>query len=138
MVIKNCEKYLSLFLWFIAIHSILVGIGLIFMPSSILAYFGLPDYSSNFFQAQGGTFHIAVSVAYCMAAANPNKSANLIWFIVYLKLIAFIFLMIYFLFVLQNWLILISGIGDGAMAGVLFFIFKLCKIDKSDENKSTE
>jgi len=128
MVIKDYGKYLSVLLWLVAIHSIIVGICLLIIPSSFLNYFNLQEYKENFFQAQGGAFHLGVSIAYCMAAVNPNRSAQLIKFIIYLKLLAFVFLTTYFFFVLQSWLILVSGIGDGLMGILILVLFKISKI----------
>ncbi len=127
MINKNYEKFLSIFLWLTAIHSILVGIGLIVIPPSFLHHFGLIDYRESFFQAQGGVFHLGVSIAYFMAASKPLQSKQLIKFIIYLKMSAFIFLMIYFTFVLQSWLILLSGIGDGLMGITILILLKLSK-----------
>ena len=127
MVLRNYEKYLSVFLWLVAIHSISVGIGLLLIPPSFLNYFGFQNYQESFFQAQGGVFHFAVSIAYCMAAIAPNRSAQLINFIIYLKLLAFVFLIIYFIFVLQSWLILVSGVADGTMGIMVIFLFRLSK-----------
>lgn len=68
---------------------------------------------------------MGVSIAYCMAASNPMQSKQLIKFIIYLKMFAFIFLMIYFIFVLQSWLILLSGIGDGFMGVTILILLRL-------------
>ncbi len=128
MVERNYEKYLSVFLWLVAIHSILVGIGLLLVPPSFLNYFGLQNYKESFFQAQGGAFHLVVSIAYCMAAIAPHRSSQLINFIISLKLLAFAFLIIYFIFVLQSWLILVSGVADGMMGIMVLFLFRLSGI----------
>ena len=66
------ERLLSLFLWIVMLHTLAVGIGLIFMPSSWLPFFGLAPYTKNFFQAQGGIFHIVMCIAYSLAAID-NK-----------------------------------------------------------------
>lgn len=136
MTIKNYEKYLSIFLWLVAIHSISVGIGLLIIPPSFLGYFGLIDYKESFFQAQGGVFHLAVSIAYCMAAAAPRRSIQLITFIISLKLFAFVFLAIYFLFVLHSWLILLSAAADGLMGVIILMLFKLSKINEGSNEQS--
>jgi hypothetical protein len=119
------QKYLSIFLWLIGIHSFTVGIGLIFIPPSFLSNFGLVNYTESFFQAQGGVFHIVMSVAYVMAGLNLEKSVRLIQFIIAVKIIAFIFLIIYFLFVLSAWLILVSAIGDGLMGLIVLILYRL-------------
>jgi hypothetical protein len=125
MTQSDYKKYLSYFLFLIGIHSIAVGIGLIFMPPSFLNFFGLVDYKESFFQAQGGIFHIVMSVAYVMAGLNLEKSVRLIQFIIAVKFIAFVFLIIYFSLVLSAWLILVSAIGDGIMGLIVLILFRL-------------
>ena len=124
MTHSNYKKYLSYFLFLIGIHSFAVGVGLLFIPPSILDFFGLIDYKESFFQAQGGVFHIAMSVAYAMAGLNIKKSIRLIQFIIAVKFLAFVFLIMYFLFVLSAWLILLSGIGDGLMGLIVFILYQ--------------
>lgn len=125
MLPSNYNKYLSGFLVLIGIHSLAVGIGLLIIPLSLLNDFGFDNYTESFFQAQGGVFHIAMSIAYFMAGLNSKKSNRLITFIIIVKLIAFIFLISYFLFVSDILLILFSAIGDGLMGLILLLLFRL-------------
>lgn len=120
----NYRKYLSHFLYLIGIHSIAVGIGLIFLSPSFLEIFGFTDYKESFFQAQGGVFHIAMSIAYIMAAKDVVNSMKLIQFIIIVKFLAFIFLMTYYFFVMSAWLILLSGIGDGLMGLIVLLLYQ--------------
>jgi hypothetical protein len=124
MVKSDYKKYLSYFLFLIGIHSFMVGIGLLFMPPSALDFFGFVDYKESFFQAQGGVFHIAMSVAYIMAWMKVEKSIRLIQFVIVVKLLAFVFLFSYYLFVLPAWLILLSGIGDGLMGLIVLLLYQ--------------
>ncbi len=124
MEYPDFKKYLSYFLFLISVHSFAVGVGLLFISPAILEFFGLVDYKESFFQAQGGVFHIAMSVAYVMAGLNLEKSLRLIQFIIAVKFIAFVFLIVYYLFVLSAWLILLSGIGDGLMGLIVFILYK--------------
>lgn len=119
------QKYLSIFLWLIGVHSFLVGIGLIFIPPSFLNYFGFVNYTASFFQVQGGVFHIAMSIAYVTAGRDVPNSSQLIRFIIVVKLLAFIFLIIYFIFMLNSWMILMSGIADGVMGVIVLVLYKL-------------
>jgi hypothetical protein len=119
------QKYLSIFLWLIGVHSFAVGIGLIFIPPSFLSNFGFVNYTESFFQAQGGVFHIAMSIAYVIAGRNVVNSSQLIRFIVIVKFLAFVFLMLYFFFILNSWIILLSGIADGLMGVVVLTLHKL-------------
>jgi len=126
---SDFKKYLSYFLFLISMHSFAVGVGLLFISPSILEFFGLVDYKESFFQAQGGVFHIAMSVAYLMAGINIYKSVRLIQFIIAVKLIAFVFLLFYFFFVFPAWLILLSGIGDGVMGAIILILYRLSDLN---------
>jgi hypothetical protein len=128
MVHSDYNKYLSYFLFLIGIHSFAVGVVLLFISPSVLNFFGLIDYKESFFQAQGGVFHIAMSIAYTMAGLNIEKSKRLIQFIIAVKFLAFVFLILYYLFVFQAWLILLSGIGDGLMGLIVFILYQRSKL----------
>lgn len=127
MAHSDYKKYLSYFLFLIGIHSLIVGVGLLLIPPSVLKFFGFIDYKESFFQAQGGVFHFAMSVAYVMAGLKVEKSIRLIQFIVAVKLLAFVFLFLYYLFVLPAWLILLSGVGDGLMGLIVYTLYKRCE-----------
>lgn len=128
--IKNPQKLLSLFLYLVGIHSVSVGIGLIFIPSNMLTHFGFYDYKESFFQAQGGVFHLAMSIAYFMAAYQIEKSRWLILFIISVKCLAFIFLLVYYLFILSSWLVLVSGISDALMGLIVFYLSRYSMLVK--------
>lgn len=118
------RKRVFLLLWFMAIHSILVALGLIFLPTKYLPFFGFFGYSGRFFQMQSGVFHIVMSCAYLMGAYQIRQSNILVYFAISAKSIATIFLITIFIFYETNWMILLSAIGDGAMALVLFILFR--------------
>jgi hypothetical protein len=124
MAQSDYKKYLSYFLFLIGIHSITVGIGLIFLSPSSLEIFGFNNYKESFFQAQAGVFHFAMSIAYIMAGLDVLKSVRLIHFIIAVKLLALTFLLIYYFQVMSSWLILISGIGDGLMGLIVLLLFQ--------------
>jgi len=124
MAQTDYKEYLAYFLYLIGIHSIAVGFGLIFLPPSFLEIFGFTDYKESFFQAQGGVFHIAMSVAYIIAGRDVLNSARLVQFIIIVKFLAFSFLIIYYFFVMSAWLILISGIVDGLMGLIVLVLFQ--------------
>lgn len=132
MAQTDYKKYLAYFLYLTGIHSIAVGIGLIFLPPSFLELFGFIDYKESFFQAQGGVFHIAMSVAYIMAGRDVLKSIKLIQFIIVVKFLAFIFLIIYYFFVMSAWLILASGIGDGLMGLIVLILYQRSELTSEE------
>ena len=63
-------------------------------------------------------------LASIISTLSKKKYESLIIFSIIIKLCATTFLMIYFLFVDSILLILLSGIGDGAMAIALIFAYR--------------
>ncbi|OGU55363.1 MAG: hypothetical protein A2V66_04100 [Ignavibacteria bacterium RBG_13_36_8] len=118
------SRILSLLLWLVMFHSLAVGIGLIFMPVSWLPFFGFEPYARNFYQAQGGIFHIVMCVAYAMAALRFQKYECLIQFTIIAKFIAFAFLIIYYLSIDHIWMVLLSGLSDGTMGFLVLLAYK--------------
>lgn len=119
---KVLRKTIKVLLWLYAIHSTLVALGLVFIPSKYLNIFGLLNYQGSFFQTQAGVFHLVMAVAYAIAAQKADPCCPLIWFIIIAKSMAFVFLLIYYLFFEQAWIIGVSAVGDGLMAFVLYYI----------------
>ena len=114
---------LSLLLWLFTIHSAIVGFALILIPFHLLEFFGYFDYSGIFFKTQGGVFHIVMAVAYALAAVNLEKAHFVIVFIIAAKSMATLFLLSYFFWIEPIWMVLLSALGDGAMAVVLYLIY---------------
>jgi hypothetical protein len=130
------DKALSVFLWLVALHSLLVGIGLIFLPSSFFEFLGFQKTFDRFFSTQGGVFHIAMSVGYAMAANDLIKYKQLIVFTIIVKFIATVFLLSYFFVISQQWLIITSGISDFVMGYVVLYLYKkLNEISYFDEKQ---
>jgi len=127
-----------LLLWLMAIHSFLVALGLIFLPTKLLPFFGFLGYSGRFFQMQSGVFHIVMSCAYLMAAYQLKQSTTLVQFAVSAKSIATVFLLTIFIFYESNWVILLSAIGDGSMAMILFLLLRTFKKSQSTTVKKNE
>ena len=117
------DKILSLFLWLVAIHSFLVGIGLIFSPSEVFEFLEFNSTFDRFFSTQGGVFHIAMAVCYEMAAVNLVKYKQLIIFSIIVKFIATVFLLSYFLIISSQWMIILSAISDFLMGTILLYFF---------------
>jgi hypothetical protein len=106
---------LTILLYLVALHSFCVGLALIVLPLSTLEYFGYEGYAGNFFKAQGGIFHIVMSIIYIVAARNVDKNRILIYITLTAKFIATVFLLGYWLFFEHIWMVLASGIGDFIM-----------------------
>ena len=122
------DKILSVFLWLVAIHSFLVGIGLIVLPTSVFEFLGYQSTFDRFFSTQGGVFHIIMAVGYAMAGYDIKRFECLIIFSIIVKLIATVFLIIYFMLISSQLLIILSGISDFMMGLVILFLYKKFKL----------
>jgi hypothetical protein len=119
-IIRNPRRRLSLLLILVAIHSFCVGVGLIIRPAELMQLFGFGECYERFFPTQGGVFHIVMVVAYLMAAYDVDENHSLIIFSIIVKIMATVFLFIYFIAVEQIWLVLMSGFSDGLMGMAIY------------------
>lgn len=125
----------SLLMWLVALHSLFVGIGLIIQIPEVMKFFGYGACKEPFFPAQGGTFHIVMSVGYALAAYDPREYKCLAIFSIFVKSAASIFLFVFY-FVYENiWSVLASGIGDGLMMVFIFIAWKSYLKSLAEENK---
>lgn len=106
-----------------ALHSAGVGLGLILHPSSVLVWLGYAPVNEPFFPTQGGVFHLVMAMGYGMAAHDLVRHRCLVVFAVAVKTIAFVFLLVYWLFVSSLPIVLLSGIGDGLLAAALAWLY---------------
>ena len=106
------SSILLIILWLVAIHSFLIGISLMITPSNVFEYLGYNLCTERFFPTQGGVFHIVMAIGYAMGAIRVTNSSDLVIFSIIVKLCATLFLIIYFIFIKQTWVILFSGIAD--------------------------
>ncbi len=120
---KQASKYLKILLWLIAIHSFTAGLFLIFLGEEGIQIFGFPA-GNQFFQLQGGVFHIVMCVAYILASLDVPWNRKLIIFIISAKFIAFVYLLIYYFLFDHIMMVLISGIADGLMGLLVFLLWK--------------
>jgi hypothetical protein len=123
LMYSRVDKILSVFLWLVAIHSFLVGIGLIVLPYSVIEFLGFDPTFDRFFSIQGGVFHIAMAVCYTMAGYDKIKYRQLIIFSIIVKFIATIFLITYFIFISSQWMIIVSGISDLFMGVIVLYLY---------------
>jgi len=119
------RKLLTIFLYLIAMHSLLVGIALIIIPADNLGYFGFEDYQGNFFKVQGGVFHIVLSLVYAIAAKNIDKHQILVVLTIAAKFIATFFLFSFYVIIEQVWVVGVSGAGDMIMGILVWYLWRL-------------
>jgi len=120
-MIERLRKRLIFLLYFIAAHSFFVGICLVFIPIEYFDLLGFQGYADKFFKVQGGTFHIVMSFVYLSAAFELDRSAGLLASTILAKALAAVMLFSYYFFVEPIWMVLVSGVTDGAL-GVLVAI----------------
>jgi hypothetical protein len=121
---NKVDKILAVYLWLIAFHSFIVGIGLIILPSSAFEFLGFKLSFDRFFSTQGGVFHVAMSVGYGMAAYDLNRFSQLIIFTIIVKFIATIFLFVYFVVADSQSIVLLSGVSDFLMGIIVLFLYQ--------------
>lgn len=123
-LLKNPSKRFALLMWLIAIHSFCVGLALIFSSPAVFQFLGFEPYAEKFFPVQGGTFHIIMSIGYGLAAYDWKRFSGLVIFSIICKSTAFVFLVVYFIFVSQIYMVLHSAIGDGIMAVLMIYFYR--------------
>lgn len=119
---RSILSLLRIFLALVAFHSIGVGLGLILIPLDRFGFFGFEGYQGNFFKIQAGVFHLVMCLAYVPAAVNPLKNRLLIRFAILAKFTATLFLFAYAALVEMVWMVLVSGILDSLMGGILLWL----------------
>jgi len=92
-----------------------------------MPHFGFENIAGKFFPTQGGVFHLVMSIAYVWAAMDVEKYQILILFSIAAKFIATVFLLSYFFFMENIWMILLSGIGDFLMGILILFLYVKAK-----------
>ena len=121
-IFSSPRQRLSLILWLVAAHSFFVGLGLIFLPDAVLSFFGFAS-GERFFRAQAGVFHFVMVVVYAMAAVRCVSSPDSTYLAIAAKLIAMVFLISYYFFAAPIWMVLLSGLADGALGAVIAWAF---------------
>ncbi|HGY57214.1 MAG TPA: hypothetical protein ENK44_16010 [Caldithrix abyssi] len=129
------ERRLQWLLYLMAIHSFGVGIGLILQPESLMRLLGFPEITQPFFPAQGGIFHLIMAAAYFLAGRDRNKYNILITFSIFVKTTATLFLFTFYIFIEAVPLIILSAVGDGMMALLLYLFYRSVKDKASVKNK---
>jgi hypothetical protein len=122
--VQKSGRNLRIILWIMAIHSFLVGIGLILQFDVVMKIMGFGMCREKFFPAQGGVFHIVMALGYVLPAKNLEKYQCLALFSILVKALATVFLLTYYIFFEQIWTVLASGIIDGIMCLAVFYFYK--------------
>jgi hypothetical protein len=117
----NYRRWLVIILYLVALHSFLVGLMLIFMPMSVFSFFGF-DIINRFFPSQGGVFHFVMCVAYILGVIWIDKCSGFIIFSITAKFIATVYLLTYYFFINDIWMVLLSGLVDFIMGIAILWL----------------
>ena len=118
-ILADPGRRLRLLLSLVAVHSAVVGLGLIWQPAGLFARLGYTPVGEPFFPVQGGVFHIVMAIGYLLASRDLVGNRCLTAFAIVVKAAATLFLLTYWLVANRLTVVLLSGIGDGVMAVLL-------------------
>ena len=116
----SVAKFERLVIILIVLHSIGIGIGLLWSPQWAFKMAGWEEVKPLFFSRQAGAFHIVVAFAYLIEYFRYRS----ILILLTAKGIAVVFLLGVAAFGESSWVVLLSGIADGLMGLVIFFIHR--------------
>ena len=115
---KRVEKWLVIL---IAIHSVAIGIVLLFLTRWGAALGGWPEVVPLFFARQGGIFHLVVAAGYLIEYFRYGG----VTFLLVAKILAVAFLAgIMVAEPGSSWTIPFSALGDGLMALVVYLVHR--------------
>ncbi len=117
---ETCERALIIL---IALHSIIVGVMLIFFAEWAVAFAGWSGADPIFFIRQAGIFHFVLAAGYLVEYSRTQT----ITLLLIAKTTAFVFLIGGSLLVDTPWSVWFSGLADGAMALVAFLVHRAVK-----------
>ncbi len=111
----------------VAIHSAGVGMGLILALPPVMTFMGFGPIGEPFFPAQGGVFHLVMTVAYLLPAIAPERYEPVLVLIVVTKFMATLFLFTYWLVFDRVWIVAFSGLTDLIMGLLVLWAWRTWK-----------
>lgn len=123
-LLKSPIERLRLLLAAVALHSLVVGLGLILVPPELMQRFGYGPFQERFFAVQAGVFHFVMVTMYALPAWRLERWEPLAELAIIAKFIAFVFLIIYYTFVDAIWVVLFSGLADAAMGALIWIALR--------------
>ena len=104
----------------IALHSIIVGVMLLFFPEWAVQFAGWSGADPIFFIRQAGVFHFVLAAGYLVEYSRTQT----ITLLLIAKTTAFVFLVGGSVLGDTPWSVWFSGVADGAMALVAFLVHR--------------
>ena len=119
------ETYERTLIILIALHSIIVGVMLLFFAEWAVDFAGWSGADPVFFIWQAGAFHFVLATGY-LVEYSRTKTISLL---LIAKTTAFVFLIGGSLLADTPWSVWFSGLADGAMALTAFLVHRAVKSD---------
>ena len=104
----------------VALHSVAVGLGLIFLTRWGAAFGGWPDVTPLFFVRQAGVFHFVVVAGYLL---EYHRSGG-VTFLLTTKSIAVVFLLAMTVVDGGPWMVPASAAGDALMGAIVWAVHR--------------
>jgi len=117
------EKHERLLIFLISLHSIIVGLMLLFAADWAVRFAGWAGADPIFFIWQAGAFHFVLATGYLMEYSRSQTISLLL----IAKTFAFVFLLGGSLLTQTPWSVWFSGFADGAMALTAFLVHRAVK-----------
>ncbi len=133
MYLRTARNRLQFVLWLVAVHSAAVAVGLMAHPVALLERLGFAAVGEPFFPTQGGVFHLVMAVGYAMAAWSPDRNRCLAVFSIVVKVLATLFLLVYWFVISRLPAVLLSGLVDGAMAVMIALAYAAWRREQARE-----
>jgi len=120
---KVTETHERILIFLISLHSIIVGLMLLFAADWAVRFAGWAGADPIFFIWQAGAFHFVLATGYLVEYSRSQT----ITLLLIAKSIAFVFLIGGSLLVQTPWSVWFSGFADGAMALTAFLVHRAVK-----------
>ena len=114
----NFARIESWLISLIAVHSVAVGLALLFLTRWGVAFGGWQGLNLTFFARQAGVFHLVVAIGYLLEYFRYRD----VTFLLTTKIIAVLFLVSMMLVEPVPWALPLSALGDGLMVPLVYFV----------------
>ena len=125
MAMQLSETYERTLIILIALHSVIVGVMLLFFAEWAVDFAGWSGADPIFFIWQAGAFHFVLAAGYLVEYSRTRTISLLL----IAKTTAFVFLIGGSLLADTPWSVWFSGLADGAMALTAFLVHRAVKSD---------
>lgn len=116
----------------VALHSVAVGLGLIFLTRWGAAFGGWPDVTPLFFARQAGIFHFVVVAGYLLEYHRTGG----VTFLLTTKSIAVVFLIAMTAVDGGPWLVPASAAADGLMGAVVWLLHRRVRAEGTEQGRA--